>query len=231
MPLKRTMTAAGLLGSLALILFVSFGGFGMTPEKSPLPRQYEQTLFIALDGIPYSMVKELGDQRKISGFQSPARVISAFPSTTTTAFTGLFRPLGAQPAPGYDARFFSYALNEVRGNLLEAYEFEAADFNRFFSYKRNTGFQQVVMYTLPAFALRRDLGKMRKLLWESPEKDALFFYIGSTDGTGHLDGAEKTRNLFLEVLKAAKELQGQYQERFGRRLRLVLFSDHGFHWA
>src|SRR4030095_10902455 len=231
MALKRTLTAAGILGGAALLLVLSFGGFGMTPERAPLPRQYEQTLFVALDGIPYSMVKELKEQGKLIDFQEPSRVISAFPSTTTTAFTGLFRPLGAQPAPGYDARFFSYTKNQVRGNLLEAYEFEAADFNRFFSYKRNTGFQQVVMYTLPRFALRRDLSRIRKVLWESPEKDALFFYIGSTDGTGHLDGAEKTRNLFLEVLKAAKELQGQYQERFGRRLRLVLFSDHGFHWA
>src|SRR4029453_13884881 len=111
----RSMIAGVTVGGIGLFLFLSFGGFGMTPEKAPLPRQTEQTLFVALDGIPYSMVQELRLEKKLSDFQTPSRVISAFPSTTTTGFTGLFRPLGARPAPGYDARFYSYALNQVRG--------------------------------------------------------------------------------------------------------------------
>src|SRR5262245_38914785 len=157
---RKTLIAI-ILGGIGLFLFLSLGGFGMTPVSPPLPRQTEQTLFVALDGIPYSMVREWRQGIENTEFQAPSRVISAFPSTTTTGFTGLFRPLGAQPSPGYDARFFSFARNEVRGNLLEAYDFEAADFNRFFSYNRNTGFRQVVMYTVPRFALRRDLSRMR----------------------------------------------------------------------
>ncbi|MFO1519682.1 MAG: alkaline phosphatase family protein [bacterium] len=195
------------------------------------PRLTEQTLFVALDGIPFSMVQDLYQKNKFPAFQAPSRVIATFPSTTTTGFTGLFRSLGAQKAPGYDARFFSYPLQEVRGNLLDAYDFEAADYNRYFSYNRNTGFRQVVMYTLPRFALENDLKQLKPLIWDHPEKEAIFFYVGSTDGAGHLDGPDQCRELLLEVSAFVENLRQRYRADFKRDLRVVFFSDHGFHWA
>jgi hypothetical protein len=216
--------------TLFFLIFTPGCSNNLSITPAPLPHPKDQILFVAVDGIPFQMVKELYDQRKLTSFQPPSRVISTFPSTTTTGFTGLFKPLGAKAAPGYDARFFSYAQNEVKGNLLDAYDFEAADYNRYFSYNRNTGFKQIVMYTAPHFALRRDLSRLQSYLWDHPEKESIFFYIGSTDGAGHLDGYEKTRELFMEVMRKVQSICKAYKKEFKKDLTVVLFSDHGFHW-
>ncbi len=199
-------------------------------ESPPLAREKEQILFVAVDGIPFQMVNELYKNRELPQFQPPTRVISTFPSTTTTGFTGIFRAVGAAEAPGYDARFFSYNENKVLGNLLEAYDYEAANFHHFFSYNRNTGFQQVVMYTSPSYAMRKDLVRLKHFIWDHPDKEAIFFYIGSTDGTGHLDGQEKTRKLFLEIIDDVENLRAAYRQYFMQDLKVVFFSDHGFQW-
>src|SRR5262245_12497844 len=99
-----------LCGSLLVLFLLAIGNQRDTAADPPLPREKDQTLFVALDGIPFSMVENLFRAGRLPGFQAPSRVISAFPSTTTMGFTGLFKSLGAKKAPGYDARFYSYAL-------------------------------------------------------------------------------------------------------------------------
>lgn len=206
-----------------------FHDYSFTEPDAP-PRQVDQTLFIALDGIPFAMVDRLYKQGKLSAFAPPSRVIATFPSTTTSGFTGLLRPLGAKAAPGYDGQFFSYSKNKVLGHLLSGYDYEPADYHRLFSFNRNTFFQQVVMYTSPRFAAKKDLNYLKQFVWGNPQKARIFFYIGSTDGSGHLDGEEKTEKLFLEVMEKIEALRKEYQNKFGRNLTLVFFSDHGFYW-
>lgn len=199
-------------------------------SSNPIPRQKNQILFVAFDAIPYSLVERLYEEGKLSSFQKPSKLIAAFPSTTTACFTGIFRPLGAEKAPGYDAKFFSYAQRKVEGDLLEAYDIGGKGYKRFFSYMRSTGFEQVVMYTMPFFALRVDLTYLKPAIWNAPEKRAIFFYIGSSDSTAHLDGKGATEKLFLDGVLAIEQLRREYQKDFGRDLKVVLFSDHGFHW-
>jgi hypothetical protein len=227
----RPILFAFVLGGLVFFLYSARTYDRGADASMTRPRKGEQTLFVALDGVPYGMVEELFSEHKLRSFQKPSRVISTFPSTTTTGFTGLFRSLGARPSPGYDAQFYSFDKGEVRGNLLEAYDFEAADYNHFFGYNRNTGFQQVVMYTSPQFALNQDLKKIRPLIWDHPEKQSVFFYLGSTDGAGHLDGSDKTRDLLLQTLRELENLREEYRMNFKKDLRVVIFSDHGFHWT
>ncbi len=218
-----------LFGLVGLLIFSEYHNKGVSSVPPP-PRHSNQTLFIALDGVPYSMMEKLHKEGGLSSFNSPTRLIATFPSTTTTGFTGLFKSIGAQKSPGYDAKFFSYLQNHVKGNLLEAYDYEAADYNRFFFYNRNTGLQQVVMYTAPSFALKSDLKEIQPYLWEHPEQEALFFYVGATDGTGHLDGPEDTENLVRYTLKEIAALRENYRQAFDQDLQIVLFSDHGFYW-
>lgn len=195
-----------------------------------LPRQGAQTLFIAFDGVPFDLVEELFQQGKLEGYQKPSRLISAFPSTTTACFTGIFRPLGAEKGPGYDAKFFSYEDQEVKGNLLEAYDVGGSGYKKFFSYMRSSGFEQVVMYTAPLFAARVDLARLKPALWKNPAREKLFFYIGSSDGAAHLDGKEAVVKLFLEAVQKVKAIREEYAKDFGQELKVVLFSDHGFYW-
>ncbi len=218
-----------MMGLVGLLIFSEYHNKSVSGVLPP-PRHSDQTLFIALDGVPYSMVEKLYKEGVLTQFGAPTRLIATFPSTTTTGFTGLFKSIGAQKSPGYDAKFFSYPQNHVKGNLLEAYDYEAADYNRFFFYNRNTGFKQVVMYTAPEFALKSDLKEIEPYLWEHPEQEALFFYVGATDGTGHLDGPEATEKLVRHTLKEITRIREDYRREFKQELQIVLFSDHGFYW-
>lgn len=195
------------------------------------PRQMAQTLFVAFDGVPHELVKELHQNGALPSFAEPSEIISPFPSTTTAGFTGLFRPLGAGAAPGYDAMFYDWKSDRTRGSLLEAYDVGAKTFSHFFTDMRSSGFEHVVMYTLPQFAMAVDLARIKPALWNAPEKENLFFYLGATDATGHLDGREKTEELFLAAIRRLEKLKKEYETAFRRELRLVLFSDHGFFWG
>jgi len=204
------------------------------PKLAPPPqRQVSQHLFIAVDGIPFDLARSVYEEyfEYSEQYAKPVRVISTFPSTSTIAFTGLFRGIGAGRSAGYDSKFYSYEQNKVLGSLMEADDFAVPSFSPYFVVKRSSGFDQMIMYAFPSMAMDDDLEKIKPELWKSPNKENIFVYLGSTDGVAHLDGREELEEMFVEVLDYVENLREEYEDTFEKPLKVTLFSDHGVRWV
>lgn len=211
----------------ALLLGSSCAHIPSAPESERPPRQ---TLLIALDGVPYSVIKELKDEGHFAAFQTPSKVISTFPSTTTAAFGGMFRPLGARKPLGYDRKFFSNEKKEIQGFILGGHDKRLSDHWRFFDYHRQTPFEKTLIYLTPGFSGRLDLEKTKRLVWEKPDRRNYLVYIGGTDGMGHVLGRRRLKRWLIFMDRTLEKLRRDYEKRFDRRLEIVLFADHGFHF-
>lgn len=211
-----------------LIILFSILLFASSFSVSARADEQDTTLFVALDGVSFSLIQEMRAQGKFAAFSEPSLVISPFPSTTTSGFTGLLKPYGVSKAAGYDERSFDYSTNKVEGNLLSAYQKSPANYLTLFDYGRHTFFSQFIMYALPGFSVKRDLERIPKILFEHPEQNQFVIYIGGTDGAAHILGKRRLKSILSLVDNYLQRLQRKYEKKTGKRLELVLFSDHGF---
>src|SRR5262249_37674773 len=105
------------------------------------------------------------------------------------------------------------------------------DFHNLFDYARRSPFKKFWVYATPGASGRRDLVKIRKLVWSSPAQRDYVTYIGGTDGAGHVLGGKRVRHWLIFMEGYLKRLRSDYQKAFHRDLDIVLFSDHGFHYV
>jgi hypothetical protein len=182
-----------------------------------------------LDGVPYDIIREMKDDGRFTAFQPPSRVIAPFPSTTPCGFGGLFRPLGAARPMGYDREYYSYKEGKIVGFISSIHPKNKRDFKNVFDYSRKTPFQKFWIYSAPGMSGRRDLEKIRKLVWRS-EDSTLLTYIGGTDGTGHVLGPKRLKRWLAFMDDYLERMRRNYRRDFGGELSIVLFSDHGFHY-
>ncbi|HSA60365.1 MAG TPA: hypothetical protein VLJ37_11860 [bacterium] len=213
---------------LALLFLLGAGGCAHGPRR--VSRVHERTLLIALDGVPFGLVSELKKEGRFSEFQEPARVVSTFPSTSHSGFGGLFRPLGASPPPGYDREYYSYADEKIIGFLSSIHPKNPHDFKNFFDYSRKTPLQKFWIYAAPGLSGRRDLEKIRRLVWSRGDDRPLFTYIGGTDGAGHVLGRKRLKRWLIFMDGYLQRMKADYLRDFGQTLQISLYSDHGFHF-
>lgn len=190
----------------------------------------ERTLLIALDGVPYDLILELKNQGHFRHYQMPSRVISTFPSTSHCGFGGLFRPLGAEKPQGYDREYYSYEEDKIISFVSSINPKRPKDYKNFFHYARKTPLEKFWIYAAPGLSGRRDLEKIRRLIWKRNDSP-LFTYIGGTDGAGHVLGRRRLRHWLVFMDQFLEKLQEDYRRRFGGTLQVALFSDHGFHFV
>lgn len=201
------------------------------PPTAIAPRP-PQTLFLALDAVPHAMMAELHARGVFPNYGPPTRVVSTFPSLTEVGFTGLFRPLGAGKADGYEGGHFDAATRRmVTGGQAVHHPGELPGYEYYFDFLRHTQGAFIAMYAAPFFAARRDLAKIAPLIAAHPQQRTFFGYIGSTDSTAHLDGEEKTIRLIRMVANHVEQLRRDYAAAHQQPLEVVLFSDHGFYWG
>ncbi|MBI4411718.1 MAG: hypothetical protein HY541_04470 [Deltaproteobacteria bacterium] len=213
---------------ITIVLFAPVSGF--TDANRKTEKREDQTLYLALDAVPYSLVKELYDKGYMAGYSEPSLVISTFPSTTTSGLTGLLQPIGVKRALGYDAIFYDYGDDRVKGSLLTALKEKYNDYERIFDFYRHSFGQKFLIYAAPGVAVQRDMGHLQTVLRKNPRKKNIFYYIGGTDGTAHVLGRKRHAHILRHILNRLDVIRTRYKKRFGRELNVVLFSDHGFHY-
>lgn len=219
--MKRIFFSLILLGVLSGCAHAPLGG-----NRPP-----RQTLVIALDGIPYPLIRELKEEGRFAGFQPPAKVISPFPSTTTCGFGAMFRSIGADVPQGYDREYYSRERKSTVSFFESLSPKSPTDFRNFFDYYRRTPTQKFWIYAAPGASGRRDLEKIRRLVWRQPDQEVYLTYIGGTDGIGHVLGRKRAKRWLTFLDGVLTKMRRDYREAFGRDLDVVLFSDHGFHYV
>ncbi|MEM1244843.1 MAG: hypothetical protein AAGK22_00660 [Acidobacteriota bacterium] len=184
----------------------------------PVPR----TLIIALDAVPFdSAVKAFAKSPELARFGDPVPVVSTFPSSTTLAFTEMFRPVGLGTPPGYEAKFYDASVGRIRGGGLMSYGKIEFSWREFFDWKTDGALRKAVGYARPRAFSRAEFRRGINAFLSS-DQQAFYLYVGSTDGVAHLAGPQA----FVEVLTdlaAVLEEARRSQPSF----RTVLLSDHG----
>ncbi len=215
-----------------LFFFLSSCGYHK-PEIKVLPKaetHQDRLLFIAIDGIGFEMMKELKKEGYFKEFQNPVPLIVTFPSATTTAFTGIFKPLKAKKTHGYESRFFSFEENRVVGGTpFDIYKYPV-EYKQYFDSFRHSMLEKGLMYSFPGVAGKQDLMRAEKLALHS-DKKVLMAYLGGTDGAQHLLGKTRMKRFMKYVDQFLVRLKKRYVAANRKEpLKIILFSDHGFHF-
>jgi hypothetical protein len=197
------------------------------PEAKAVP---VRTLFIALDGIDHKLMKELKDEGHFRAFYSPIPLISTFPSATTIGFTGIYQPLKVGKVAGYEARFYSHQENKIMGGTpLDVYK-TPIKYKYYFDSFRHTMQEKSVMYLFPSMASKQDLVSTQNVLFAN-DKNILMTYLGGTDGSAHILGRGRTKRTLIFMDQFLNRLVRKYYQERNERLRIILFSDHGFKYT
>lgn len=216
-----------ILSLFCAILFITCYHHKPIKDVSQAHRVTERTLFIALDGIDHTLMKELKDEGYFAAFHEPIPLVSTFPSATTIGFTGLFQPLDVGQVLGYEARFYSWADNKIMGGTpFDIYKI-AINYKYYFDNFRHTMHEKGVMYTFPSLASKQDLVDTRKALFHNSKK-IVMTYLGGMDGSAHMLGRLRTKRTLKYMDDFLRRLQEEHLKERGETLRIVLFSDHGF---
>lgn len=213
---------------LSPILFFSAPTSAVSSDNGP----QRQTLYVLLDGVPYNVICDLVEEGKMLGFTPPSRVISTFPTTTISAFTGMFRPLGALQPEGYDNQHFSYQENRIKGSMIRhIVSDEERTFESFLDYKRENVWAKILIYLAPGVSSYTDLRRLEKTLWQNPRDSSVFAYIAGTDGSAHVLGEKRLKRLVTGIISHVNLISRRFEKKFNRRLEVVVLSDHGFHFS
>ncbi len=216
---------------ILLFLFTSCAGY-QKHEVNVLPAADKiktRTLFIAFDGISFDMMQDLQKKGHFSEFVQTAPLTVTFPSATTIGFTGIFKPLDVGKVPGYEVRFYSFDEGRVIGGTPKDIYKIPINYKYYFDSFRHTVFEKSIMYTFPGVAGKQDLLRTRDLLLKS-DKNILFTYLGGTDGSQHMLGKRRTERFMIYADRFLKKMREDYKKQGKGDLRIVLFSDHGFHF-
>ncbi|MBX7149782.1 alkaline phosphatase family protein [bacterium] len=215
---------------LLLIFFsVSCAGKHTVVGLKAIQNEKDRTLFIAFDGISYSMMKRMKDDGYFKDFQEPIPLVMTFPSVTTLGFSALFKELGAGKTYGPEIRFYSYNKNKIVGGTPFDIKKYPIAYKHYFDTFRNTVFEKGVMYSFPGVAGKQDLMRTKKILHKS-DKKVLMTYLGGTDGSQHMLGEMRTERFMHFASDYIHKMKADYKKKTGKDYRTVIFSDHGFHF-
>ena len=215
----RHRTPARVLSLLSVVLLA---GCALVAAEERVPSE-PRTLVLALDGVPYDAAVEAWWQGAFRGWPGPAALVAPFPSMTNVSFTAILEPFGVEPIEGYEVRRFDVENNDMVGGVFDYQPFPWK--KKFDLYSRSLP-AKAKDYIFPDSSFRAMMGKVDELVLES-EEDLLFAYILATDNIGHYRGGGAVTPFLVDLSEHLVELTRRHEERFGRSLRIVMFSDHG----
>lgn len=180
-------------------------------------------LVLALDGVPWQVIDETRSGGHFRVFNSPARVVSPFPTMTNI---GMCAMLGAPRTLGYEQLYFDRERGRMCGGHVKYIKNRKQDparrgYNHLLDYEEPMQFEFLV-YVLPERIFSADLAG---LLDAFKKSDAPVFYafLKSTDGIVHLGGREKLLPALAQLDAALNQL---YEDHRGE-LEIMVYSDHG----
>ena len=211
------------------LLLLTFQVFASTSQAA-LPKR----LVLLLDGVSYRDVKALqagvtytnshGRQLSRQGFHQgyfPAsRMISTFPAASDVAWTDIF---GNRPLPGYQRTYFSAATgSEIRQNgVTTSMEYELQ-----MHWELESGTLRKFGYLRPQATFKHEVRELEKNFFQTRDGSENFYgLIRASDDAQHTSGDIFALLCFLD--NELKKLCERYQASEGRKLELLILSDHG----
>lgn len=201
---------------------LTFAADGQKPRQSvpidELDAGKMPHFIIALDGVPYQLVKDLHDQGGFRLFYRPSRVVSTFPSMTDLAFQQLFG--GAEPM-AYEAKYFDRRKNRLIEGTENYISGQAADWCKTLDY-RGSFLWDGVAYIYPQPLFEHELQEIMKIFRQTTTGTKKV-YLVATAGLGTREGREG----ILKYLRVIDRLCEQIVYERRGRVKITLLADHG----
>ena len=200
--------------------------FLLTPPHGA--RGETRTLFIILDAAPYRVIQDLtgpllGGEALFPYLKGPVPLISTFPTSTSVAMRGMLKEFGMGTSPGYEARFFDWKLNKVRGGGPVSYYRIDFPWREFFDWTRKGPVSSAFQALHP---VRSGIDRVERAIdaFLLAEGDRFWVYILATDWVGHLQGPEELEHIFAALDAKIRSARLEHPDR---PFHVVIFSDHG----
>lgn len=210
---------------LGLAVCCAQGAEPAAPLAQTPPTRY---LLLCLDGVSYSLVKEMYARGELPHFQPPSKLVVAFPTLTDPTLVEILKPLGAPPARGYEAYYFDAKQNRMRGGFRHRFrrkDFVAGTFRELFDYHPHP-LVMTAEYAAPVLgswiAAHLTLGRILKRFERSREPYFLA-YLDASDSLSHLSGKRFVRGLLRRIDRNIPRLR----QKAGGPVEVIVFSDHG----
>jgi len=188
------------------------------------PRDYPQRLLIALDGISWFDVKELQTRAQspcLTQFAPVAKMVSTYPSLSDIAWADILR---TPPPAGYQRYHFSSGFNKVVGGSLtdlgNPLEYEKRMHVAFMS-----PIEHLQTYMNPSKMADEEMDAVLNYVRTAGTVPLVAAYLVSTDSMQHTHGDIK--GLLCRIGDRLDRLQQEVQSATGRRLEILIVSDHG----
>jgi hypothetical protein len=181
-------------------------------------------LLLCLDGVPHALIEQARSRGLFDGFQSPARLLSPFPTMTNVALSAM---LGASPPAGYESLYYDRGAGELRGGLTKYIGRRTPD-KIPSSYMDDLDYQEplpfeFLIYVVPEKIWRADMQRFRERFKAAPQTRDYFAFLKATDGLLHAQGPERLGIALESLDKILKEIRAFC----GAETEIVMFSDHG----
>lgn len=214
---------AGTKRFLCVLLLLVGSGVAVTSSAG---KQKTQVLIIAVDAIPYRVVKSLMQAKQerpavFSGMHPPIALINAFPANSDLAWTAILEPFGIARPEGYEARYFDQKKKTVIGgdSLIEPH----SPWKDFFDWRLKGVVTGAIAYGWPKkFSIKEFKTGLDAFLHSS--KPIFSIYIISTDGVGHIHGPQAQRTVLKTIARGLARFRKEHPDR---HFHTVILSDHG----
>lgn len=174
---------------------------------------------IALDGVPYEVVRELREGGAFRLFHPPARLISCFPSMTDLAFAQIFH---APRCHAYQALYFDRATNRPGGGNDDYLAGKNAPWVRQLRFRAASQWDTLA-YIDPQRVFKHELAGMAEVFDKAAAGDEAAAYSVGTAGLGTRGGREAIVKYLREVDALCERI---VYDRRGK-VKLTLLADHG----
>lgn len=177
-------------------------------------------LILAVDGVPYDVIRDLKAEGRFKSFLDPGRMVSTFPSLTRPSFAKMLR--GGLPY-GYERLYYDWTERRVKGfSLAEKVLIAPKEHKDYHPTLDFLGFPGYIAYAFPQSFTDAAFKAFKRRILAYPG-DQFVAYMGLTDPIAHVKGEEPLK-AFLRDFDSMIEA---IQKELPFPVKVVMFSDHG----
>ncbi len=187
-------------------------------DLDAIPISGSRHLVIILDGVSYDVIRDFYESGGLRMFHPPSRVVVPYPTMTDICMSDL---LGAEPAEGFEARYYDRSAGKVVGGAWDYLTGGGKTYNRMLQYRMRVLWDPIG-YVYPRRMFRKEMNDLKEV-FDARESREVISYFATSAGMGTRLGADGHR----ECLEAVERLVNQILCETRGMTKVTLLADHG----
>ncbi len=186
-----------------------------------------EKLIIGLDGIGYSLFKEMHEGGHFRNFHSPSRMISTFPSISDPNWSRLF---DVPVSESYTKVYFDQKRNQGRGKKVGNILYHLSHpptHEKGFHFKAKGFWGHLVTMVWTETSALHWLDVLEEDFFNVADVKNYFALIANSDIISHVNGRHSILRYMKKIDDRLKAIEKKYRKLYGKELEIILISDHG----